>query len=62
MTEENLEDIAKSLLTCPDKEMLAVLRRCWSAYAMNAACQLLTQEKREQISQWITELNACTNR
>ncbi len=58
MTEENLQSMADDLSGCSDKEELAELRQCWPPQAMNAACKRLTQEKHEQIKQWVIELNS----
>jgi hypothetical protein len=58
MEEENLQSMADDLSGCSDKEELAELRQCWSPQAMNAACKRLTQEKHEQIKQWVIELNS----
>jgi hypothetical protein len=53
----NLESMAQSLHSCPDRSTLADLRLCWPGYAMNAACKLLSAEKHAQIKQWVLELN-----
>jgi phage/plasmid-associated DNA primase len=58
MTEENLQDIASALVDCPDPETLDLLRECWSARAMNAACKQLSPQKHDQIKQWVLALNA----
>lgn len=53
----NLESMAQSLHSCPDRSTLADLRLCWPGYAMNEACKLLSAEKHAQIKQWVLELN-----
>lgn len=53
----NLESMAQSLHSCPDRSTLAELRLCWPGYAMNAACKLISAEKHAQIKQWVLELN-----
>jgi hypothetical protein len=57
MAEENLQGMAEDLSSCSDKEVLAELSQCWPSYAMTAACKLLTQEKHQQLRQWMIELN-----
>ncbi|HEY9707094.1 MAG TPA: hypothetical protein V6D48_02695, partial [Oculatellaceae cyanobacterium] len=57
LKQENLADMAQSLDSCPDCSTLADLRLCWPAYAMNAACKLLSAEKHAQIKGWVLELN-----
>ena len=53
----NLESMAQSLHSCPDRSTLADLRLCWPGYAMNAACKLISAQKHAQIKQWVLELN-----
>ncbi len=60
MTEENLQSMADSLAQCDDAETLAILRECWSAQAMNAACKLLTKEQHTRIKQWVIDSNTTT--
>lgn len=57
MTEENLQSMADSLAQCDDAETLAILRECWSAQAMNAACKRLTKEQHTRIKQWVIDSN-----
>jgi len=57
MEEENIRSMAQDLDDCRDRETLAALRLCWSPYALNGACKLLSAEKHAQIKQWVLELN-----
>lgn len=57
MDEESLASMTQDLNECCNKEMLAALRECWSASAMNAACKRLSLSKHNQIKQWVIELN-----
>jgi phage/plasmid-associated DNA primase len=57
MTEEDLADIADSLIRCPDPQTLAILRDCWTPQAMNAACKRLSSERHSQIKEWVISLN-----
>jgi hypothetical protein len=63
MSLENLQAIAADLADeslCPNKEVLAELRVCWSADILNAACKLLSSERHAQIKNWVAELNQPT--
>jgi hypothetical protein len=60
LSAENLQAIAADLAAedlCPNKEVLAELRKCWSPDALNAACKLLSSERHAQIKSWVAQLN-----
>jgi hypothetical protein len=55
---KSIADVLANQEFCPNKEVLAELRTCWSDEAINPACQLLPIERRSQIEHWLSELDA----
>ena len=55
---KSIADVLANEELCPNKEVLAELRTCWSDEAINAAYQSLPIERRSQIEQWLSELDA----
>jgi hypothetical protein len=53
---KSIADVLANEELCPNKEVLAELRTCWSNKAINAACQSLPIERRSQIEHWLSEL------
>ncbi len=63
LSAENLQAIAADLADeslCPNKEVLAELRECWSVDMLSEACKLLSSERHAQIKNWVAELNQPT--
>jgi hypothetical protein len=50
---KSIADVLANEELCPNKEVLAELRTCWSNKAINAACQLLPIERRRQVENWL---------
>jgi hypothetical protein len=60
LTEENLAVIAADLEICEDMGMISDLWQIYKKQAIYAAIERLTAEKRDQINQWITQLDAAS--
>jgi superfamily II DNA or RNA helicase len=57
LTEENLAVIAADLEICEDIGMISDLWQIYKKQAIYAAIERLTADKRDQINQWITQLD-----
>ena len=59
---EHLEKIASYLADCESRDMLRELRECHYVppFVFKQACRQLEAGKREQIKQWVLELNEIT--
>lgn len=57
---DNLQDLANLLEYCESGEMIADLRQCYPAFALKAACDLLSPEKRNLVKKWVLEQNKLT--
>ncbi|WP_256874682.1 DEAD/DEAH box helicase [Nostoc sp. C057] len=60
LTEENLVAIAGDLEICEDIEMISDLWEIYKKPAIKAAIDLVSNDRRGQITQWITQLDTVT--
>jgi superfamily II DNA or RNA helicase len=60
LTEENLAVIAADLEICEDMGMISDLWQIYNKQAIYAAIERLTADKRDQINQWITQIEAAS--
>ncbi len=60
LTEENLAIIAGDLEACSDIEMISSLWQIYNKQAIKVAIERLCADKRDQINQWIAELDAAS--
>lgn len=60
LTEENLALVADYLSDCQDISMISSLREIYHKLIIKAAIDRVSQDKRDQISQWVAQLERRT--